>query len=138
MTLSAQYVAGLFDGEGSVSISMDQHKHRLRVNITNTYYEVLLMIQAQYGGSIHAERRDRWDSGKVCYTLHMAPKAAIALLQDIEPYVIIKKAQVVTGIMFQQMMLDSGQQRLSEGQLAVREAQRNLIMSLNGKKRTRP
>jgi intein-encoded DNA endonuclease-like protein len=56
--LSAEYIAGFFDGEGCVGISTrGRGKHPyLRVSVTNTNKEILLLMKAQFGGFLTQEK----------------------------------------------------------------------------------
>lgn len=69
MKISAEYLAGLFDGEGYVGVINHRTQgsyYTLRATITNTEKISLQIIQSQFGGSLlvhehHDEiHRDRW------------------------------------------------------------------------------
>ncbi len=89
--MSTEYVAGFFDGEGSVNI----HKrkgHRgctLYVSIGNTDHAILEQFKAQFGGSVSllrkqdGNRRPIWKWSTSCNT-------AVNFLRTIQPYSIIK------------------------------------------------
>lgn len=55
------YIAGLFDGEGCVSVrkwtTKKAFQHTLYVSITNTDKKVLDWIQSQYGGGLCLARK---------------------------------------------------------------------------------
>ena len=62
--LDYAYVAGLFDGEGSINIARsDRSKFRpnpsplwgLKIDIANQFLEVLIWIQKEFGGSLHVQ-----------------------------------------------------------------------------------
>jgi hypothetical protein len=82
------YAAGLFDGEGYVSIRTDR---RPTVRVTNTNIEVLLWLQDRWGGriSLYRERENRI----ACYYWTTRTDETAAFLEDILPYLIIKNGR---------------------------------------------
>lgn len=111
--LSPEYVAGLFDGEGFVSIiyckrrkwKSDETKHivsfRIIVGIANTFQPVLIQVQRQFGGDIHLNTKGRTSFHKdvLCWKLTGA-QGQINFLNTIAPYAIIKNEQISTGLSF--------------------------------------
>lgn len=99
------YLAGLFDGEGSVSISLMKRGNypkryaRLTMSICNCNAGILNWIQEHFGGSIHWISRDaRYKlSGKVVW----GDAASVALLRRLHPFLMIKKEQATLAIKFQ-------------------------------------
>jgi len=97
------YLAGLFDGEGSVSMAhryKGKHKtggpgtwFQLTVVIRNRNRECLELAQELFGGSINVQRfkSKGWAD---CYRWQAGAKVGIAFLQAINPYVIIKRPQI--------------------------------------------
>ena len=98
MTRSIEYLAGLFDGEGSFSIQVDLRTHGERMSSrfgpsmsVNLYYgsDVLDHFVGTFGGTIYPYAKDgrpcgrRWNLGRRAGVL----AAAVA----IEPYLEIKR-----------------------------------------------
>src|SRR3990167_4032030 len=114
------YVAGYFDGEGSVYIYKNDDakykdkeymqgrgnvgiKYGLRWKLTNTNLESLEYIKARIGGSIdfyHDTRRNE-DNPKNQYTLNLFADKAMKVLQKTLPYLIIKRDVAQEAIKFQ-------------------------------------
>jgi len=101
------YAAGLLDGEGCVSISSSIPKpggirrpHQMHAEITNTYVPVLFWLQQRWGGSIHElwGRRPGW---KMAYKWLVGSRVAVPFLLDVQPYLVIKVAQVENALAFQ-------------------------------------
>lgn len=92
------YIAGLFDGEGCVSISKTWPKDRLNpryklcVTIANTNPKPLIIIKKLYGGYIYIGNKS--PGRKILYTWKIATKSTERFLGDILPYLIIKKEEV--------------------------------------------
>jgi intein-encoded DNA endonuclease-like protein len=107
--ITKEYIAGLFDGEGTVWVS---HKHknkrgyiRADVNITNTYREVLEIIKLMYGGCIlqkkYGEDKKHY---KPCFVWTTSCKKALKFLIDIEPFSIIKRDKIKIAIEIQKLV----------------------------------
>lgn len=90
------YIAGLLDGEGTISISNQLY---LSVRIRNTNREVLQWIQSLIeAGNIYADRR----APIPCYSLEFNSNKAVAFLNPLMPYIRIKKPQTKLAFEFQQ------------------------------------
>jgi hypothetical protein len=103
--LSKAYIAGFFDGEGSVNIihqkarGEDQkHKdtHFITTSLANTNRQVLEKVQEIYGGNI-AESKPNGNR-KVGYRLHLTRRKAELFLKDISPFLLLKRSQVLIGL----------------------------------------
>jgi hypothetical protein len=103
------YLTGLFDGEGCVSI-MPRPKHNggfhgfdyaINARIANTNIEMLYWIQSKVGGAIYTH----WAKGnrKPSWVWHLGGKAAKSFLELIEPFVIVKRQQIMLGLQFLSM-----------------------------------
>uniref|UniRef100_A0A6M3M237 Homing endonuclease LAGLIDADG domain-containing protein n=1 Tax=viral metagenome TaxID=1070528 RepID=A0A6M3M237_9ZZZZ len=83
------YLAGIFDGEGSVF----QNEGRWRVSVTNGHYRTLERFKERFGGSI-TERKPTEPHHSMCWNWsgsgHVAHRMAEALL----PFLQIKRDQV--------------------------------------------
>lgn len=100
MTLSFEYLAGLIDGEGYISLRPSNkgkyRKYYPRIQVTNTYKPILDLLVEELGGTITPKRNKNpnWKEG---YDWRLHGDAARKLLQDLLPYLIIKKeAAIIT------------------------------------------
>ena len=105
------YVAGVFDGEGSVSVSKappnKSHGRKnphfnLLVAITNCNAEMLLFAQKLFGGNFHARKNIRLGANHVCYAWQLNCWQAHRFLSAIYPYLIAKKRVAELGIQYQE------------------------------------
>jgi hypothetical protein len=103
------WVAGFFDGEGSVFVEIAKNKNTRRgvrnlltVSITQTSTPCLRLIKDQFGGNIAAitQSRRRNMNNSVCYIWRVRSKDAIAFLEVIAPYVVVKKEQVELALQY--------------------------------------
>jgi len=133
------YIAGFFDGEGSVVIlSRLQERSKnptysLIVSIANTVLKPLRMLHSVYGGVMHK-------AGKVVprqkqvYHWRLNGKRAADFLTDIRHFLIIKKRQALIGIDFQNRKENVKVYRghpISKTEVAYRERQRTALRKLN-------
>lgn len=124
--LSPQYVAGFFDGEGCIIVAKDsgaRHNKRpsyvLRVDVANTDYRVLEMLQREFGGNIarsHGKNRP-------CYNWQVNAQLAKKFLEWVRPYLTVKAEQAWLALEFMsQRGLGGGKGRpLTEEDYALRE-----------------
>lgn len=100
MTLSNQYLAGLFDGEGYIGLVPLKLLHRknpsfafcLRVVVSNTYLPILKMIKDKFGGGL--ERHKTEFSRRLIWHWRRQGWHTIPFLKSIQPYSTIKKPQI--------------------------------------------
>lgn len=91
------YLAGLFDGEGSVTVYEQTDKYRVRkhgleASISNTHKETLEWIKNIIGfGSVYKTNKVR----KQCYEYFISDWQAVAFLELIAPYLRIKKEKAL-------------------------------------------
>lgn len=96
------YFAGLFDGEGCISINkINKYKRpgfQLRISITNTNKEVLQNVLNIYGGKLYERNRD---NARTYYDWVAVSKQCIKILELWLPFLIIKKKQAEVALEFQ-------------------------------------
>jgi len=91
------YIAGLFDGEGTIHISNQLY---LAVRLRNTNKAILKWIQSIYKmGHIYSDNRS---PNKPCYSLELASYQALSFLKPLLPYLKIKQDQATLAFQFQQ------------------------------------
>ena len=90
------YIAGILDGEGTISISNSQY---MTVRIRNTNKGVLEWIQGVTGaGKIYGDSRSK---ARRCYSLEMTANKAAAFLHLVLPYIRIKRKQAILALNYQ-------------------------------------
>ena len=86
------YAAGLFDGEGSVSLVRHKNNrtHSPQVAVASVDYEVVRWCQECFGGSI-VTKQPRKLNHSVSYDWRLTDRRALTFLRLIRPYLVIKR-----------------------------------------------
>ena len=99
--VTAEYLAGLFDGEGCVDIVNRTRGYLLRVKITNTHRPALSKIQRAFGGSILPVAGPSRPAGyRALFDLTYRGAAAAGVLAIMAPHLIIKARQASIAAKF--------------------------------------
>jgi len=113
------YCAGVFDGEGCVTLTRDKElTYRLRLKITSTEYSVLAWIQEHFGGTINLSRKET-DNNKESWDWYCKTEDQVVFLFGILPYTIIKRAQIIEALNYHFEKQNGG--KLTEDEFALRE-----------------
>ena len=133
------YVAGLFDGEGSIVIGCSLGRtnrknpcYFLQVGITNTDRELIDWLHRTFGGHVsdnsHSPSRSKQ---RPCWAWRVTSRQAHGFLKKILPYLRTKKTQANIAIEFQEHMTAfASNKALSANLLDIREDYRNKLRSL--------
>lgn len=134
-TFNIEYIAGLFDGEGCISIgtyeSYGNKQYRLSVEIGLLRSErVLKQLKQQFGGVLRVKENCGWSKKSIPYW-SVNCREALAFLKSIQPYIVIKSRQCALAIQF----YDEGQwktgHKVTDEELGRRERIRNEIHKMN-------
>lgn len=103
------YIAGLFDGEGSISLARLGHKvwskrsdFSLTVRIHNTRKDVLEWVSQTVGGKVYVASNHPPNGYNKVYQWLMTGPTSIKLLIQLKPFIKIKNQQIEVAIAFQQ------------------------------------
>jgi hypothetical protein len=140
--LELAYIAGFFDGEGSITIHHNWRpsprgkspNHTLQVSIGNTDPRVLTWIHSHFGGYLHVRKHVAINCREVTQWIVRAA-SALPFLEMIFPFLRMKSEQTRIAIEYQKTKKPAGGRghRLTKGEIAWREKQRQKIRSLNGR-----
>jgi hypothetical protein len=124
---SKQWIAGFFDGEGSVSISRRKRgnfiEHHMSVQIGQNDRECLDGIANIYGGTIHQSGCWRWR----CHGTVLE-----RFLKDILPYSIVKRDQIEVALKMRKLIGKPGR-RMSDSVFRKKEALWHEMQRIKGK-----
>lgn len=106
--LNINYVAGIFDGEGSIGIHKRHYESasrgylytpKLRLGMTGNGIKIVEMLQKQFGGFNHYRRYSGKNKDLLEWTLQ-SRKDTLSFLKKIVPLLFIKKEQGLKVIEF--------------------------------------
>jgi hypothetical protein len=147
MEVSPQYIAGLFDGEGSLTFRLWKTSNRPNasarpvVRVANGNRQVLELVQRQFAGTLHTYQ-PRYPGAALNHVVCMDSQRARRFLEAILPYLVIKRNLVWIVLCFlehsprHQMNIkgQQGFQGLTREEADLRAALRELTMKINGRK----
>ena len=104
MSLDSRYIAGFFDGEGSVCLehtSNGMHNgkriYRLRVTLSQKDPSVLYEIKKTFGGYIAV-------NNSKCSQLNLTGPMAETFLREIEPHLLLKRSVVEIALAYRSLV----------------------------------
>lgn len=133
--INLAYFAGIVDGEGNIRI---RHSYNVRngqkwqvvMGVSNTNKKLIDWIVSNFGGRVYSRtRKANW---KKSYEWELSCRKASAVLQLIEPYLLLKKEQARLCIDLQNRLI-VGKGKLSEEELKLRKDVLDVIKNLNQK-----
>lgn len=133
------YFAGLFDGEGCVTIRGDKGHRSLFVEcaIAMTDPESLVLIHEEFGGSFNLRRRHCTNYPIYCW--YAKSRKAINFIEAISEYSLVKLPQLLLAIQFQQeCIVENKGKVLTCQQLKKREIFREQMKYLKTVKKVIP
>lgn len=119
--LSAEYLAGLLDGEGSLSLARRYHRDRsteysVRVAVYNCDRPVLEAVQKSWGGHLASvgPRHPEW---REAHSLIWTNSAAAGVLRALAPHLRVKARHAAALLRFQAHVTESARSRDPAGRL---------------------
>lgn len=139
------YWAGIFDGEGSISICRGPSKschtgfrYKLQIAVTSADEWLVQALRMAFGGSINISASP-W-SGRPIWRWTLTAHRAMECLELIAPYLHLKREQATIAIQFQKTKMirnhrraGKGAIRVTDAEYAVEEAQRILLGNMHRK-----
>jgi hypothetical protein len=100
--VDAAYIAGMFDGEGSIILWYrrgDSARPQLRCTVSNTHFPMLEWVKDRVGtGSVVRHRYPDATGYKEAGTWQCYGQNAVALLNQMLPYLIVKRDKAIDAI----------------------------------------
>lgn len=133
--IELSYMAGLFDGEGSIGVCKSKNKRLkrgyrfiLQVQLTMVEKDMVYHFKNRFGGHV---RESKYKNRRRIYHWVITCRKARIFLDTIYPHLKIKKPQAKIGIDYQNKI--KYQPRLSDSEYKYKEECREKIMDLNAK-----
>jgi hypothetical protein len=132
------YVAGVFDGEGSVSITCAQQRyHTLRVEIVNTNPMLMQWLVEKMGGKITPLRQNQGLGTKPVFAWILRNLNAEVFLREVLPYLIVKREQAELALAFRAIRTARVRKgrwpTVTEEAIVERESIRHQLRAVNGR-----
>lgn len=137
--LSLAYIAGFFDGEGSITIHENckpsprgkNPNHTLQVSLGNTDPRIVRELYRQFGGTL--TKRAPLPNCRPFLQWHLRAAKALPFLLAIRPHLCMKIEQADVAITFQQSKGHRGPAQVAPEVIQWREDQRAEIRRLNAR-----
>lgn len=120
------YLAGFFDGEGTIQIAKQSGGLLIQVAQCNRW--ILELFRMQFGGSIHEVIKPKPYTN--IYMWSIAALKASSFLETIKPYLTLKKPEAILAIEYQKRRRPKGKNGKPASQKVFEEAQRILLKKL--------
>ncbi len=137
--LAKAYLAGFIDGEGYVGLvrvndprTTTKRYHTARLDVANTKREVLDEFKNLYGGTVKEIIRKN-KHHKTAYHWVLSNQKVFLLLEDVYPYLRLKKPQADVLFMLKRSIIDNRRNSLTTKVMEEREELKNKIHLLNKK-----
>lgn len=139
-TEDAAYIAGIIDGEGTISLDLSFPKRggyqfHARLCVTNSSQLLLDYLTEKLGGAIY-RKKGEWET-KPCYRWHICSKDEVSsLLKIVLPFLVVKKrhAEIVVDFIDNFIPLQSKSDEVKEKEIERRLNLVTEIQSLKYKK----
>lgn len=100
----AAYLAGIIDGEGTVTIMRDSRgpeewRYRVRLSVSNTSIELMEFLHP-VGGHISVEAGPQ--RTRTCYAWILTGSSAVVVLRNVVKYLIVKRKHAEHAIRFEE------------------------------------
>lgn len=114
--VQSAYLAGLIDGEGSIILYRRGSGSAMRLTITSTFRPVLEWCQSLcgVGNIVDVTSRNAKHKQQRCWLVNS--QAAQSVLEQVEPYMIIKREQAQLAIEFQKRLKTPAEKAQKEWQ----------------------
>lgn len=118
----AAWLAALFDGEGTIGLwRIRRHAnasgwvYRAGLSIANTNRQLLEAVNSLVDGwATVGDMRDGNKSHRPCYKVVLRQRAALTVLRQIAPYLIVKRRQAEIVMMFREALENAGARTAEE------------------------
>ena len=94
------YVAGIFDGEGSIHAHRTSGHLALKITITGTDIRLMKWLLGNFGGKFYARTKKTSGGRTAYYWMPSGKKNKVTFLLSTLPYLLLKREQANLGLEF--------------------------------------
>ncbi|MDH5633146.1 MAG: LAGLIDADG family homing endonuclease [Gammaproteobacteria bacterium] len=130
--VNAAYIAGLIDGEGTVTLTRkhkDEHRH-LAVSISNTELQLLEFTKQAIGAGKITRKRTTSPNHTPSYTYAIYNRQALLLIAQLQPYMLSYKIRRVNLILEKYIELTPRNGKYSKETAAERRMFENAVLTI--------
>lgn len=143
---NAIYIAGLFDGEGSIGLIKqsalrgDRRRNQtfcLKFRIRMTDESIIRWVHSIVGGRFYSARKNSTPNSRLYFEWCVVGRQGIEFLNQIYPFLKVKRLQAETAfeygktLFLEKVGLTNDQRTLSDDVVQLRSNLRNRMLSLN-------
>lgn len=121
--LTLPWLAGFFDGEGSVYAGLSNGAYNVRISITQKDPTILALIGLKYKANCISKKMG--SGGKISCQVRLGGRSALPFLYDIKDLVIVKRRQVELAIKLISLVDNTGESYEERRMLAIQISQLN-------------
>ena len=128
--LDKAYAAGLMDGEGGITIFTPNGSYILQVYMGSVTRVLLDFMQERWGGSV-SQQKKKTSAGNTMYRWCIYSNKAVAVLEDVADYLLVKKERALFGVEFQKHINECNFRRIPDEERATRREYKEKMTQLN-------
>lgn len=122
----AAYLAGIIDGEGSIILGKSRLAINLHVSVTNTSRALLEWVEKTTAVGAICDQRAETAVSRRTYFWRCNADAALSLLRQLLPRLVVKRAQAELAISFQERLRDPALKADRSWQLELMTSMRSM------------
>lgn len=136
MDITPEWLAGFFDGEGSVSVARHGASFNIIINITNRNWEVIASLTSKFESSTLQLKKETIEvKRKDCFVIQWRGRSAKPILLFMLPHLRLKYKRALLALEIIKSIEDSEYRRsLSQETIIQRERLASLIAEANDSK----
>lgn len=128
------YAAGLFDGEGCVSVYQTSFKsNALTVRVTNTSWVLIDFLHSRWGGNLSHRVANKDTNKQAVWYWSLAANQALRFLDDVYPFLKAKRPQAKLARRYQRYVVTRGGGNRDSKRKALRIKMTQMMKSMNAR-----
>lgn len=132
--LERAYAAGLFDGEGCVSVYQTSFKSdALTVRVTNTSWALIDFLYSRWGGNLSHRVANKETNKQAVWYWSLAANQALRFLDDVYPFLKTKRPQAKLARRYQRYVVTRRNVSRDPKRKALRIRMAQMMKSLNAR-----
>lgn len=132
--LERAYAAGLFDGEGCVSVYQTSFRSdALTVRVTNTSWVMIEFLHSRWGGNLSHRVANKEENSQAVWYWSLAANQALRFLDDVYPFLKTKRPQAKLARRYQRYVVTQRQAARDPKRKALRIRMTQMMKSLNAR-----